>query len=126
MASSLKPVILTFKADAAITKGMAVKLGTDAKHVAKGAAATDDCIGVAQSAPTAAEDAVEVAVPGGGGKGLCQTTVVAGNLLVSHTDGKLKPIATAGDRVVAVAMEGGVAGDLIDIMVTVGHAYTTE
>jgi len=126
MASSLAPKILAFKADAAISKGMAVKIGTDSEHVAKGAAASDDCIGVAQSAPSAAEVVVEVAVPGGGGKGLAQTTIVAGNLLVSHTDGKLKPVATAGERVIAVAMDSAVAGDLFDIIVVVGHAYATE
>ncbi len=126
MATSLAPKIQAYKADAAITKGMAVKLGSDFKHVAKGAAVTDDCVGIAQSTVTTAEDVVEVAVPGGGAKGLCQTTIVAGTLLVSHTDGKLKPVATAGDRVIAVAMQDGVAGDLIDVNVIVCHAYATE
>ncbi len=126
MAVSYQPHIVVLKADAAISKGMAVKFGTDAKHVAKAAAATDGCIGIAQSAPTTAEDAVEVALPGGGGKGLLQATVVKGNLLVPHTDGKLKPIAAANDRVIAMAMDDGVAGDLIDVMVVVAQATATE
>jgi hypothetical protein len=126
MASSLKPLILTFAAGAAITKGMAVKFGADDEHVVKAAAATDDCIGIAQNDAAAAEDPVEVALPGGGGKALLQATVVRGNLLVSHTDGKLKPIAAANDRVVAMAMASGVAGDIIPVQVTVGQATATE
>ena len=41
MASSKAPEILAYLADAAIAKGVAVKLGTDFKHVAKSTAATD-------------------------------------------------------------------------------------
>lgn len=126
MASSLKPNIVAFKADAAITKGMAVKFGTDDQHVAKSAATTNYHMGIAQSAPTAAEDVVEVAVAGGGAKGLCQTTVTRGHLLTAHTDGKLKPIAAAGDRLVAIAMESGVAGDLIEVIVIAGQAYQAD
>ncbi len=126
MASTMAPVIQNFKADAAIAKGKAVKCGTDSEHVAVGAAVTDDCIGIAQSAAAAAEDKIEVALPGGGAKALAQTSIVAGTLLVSHTDGALKPIATAGDRIVAVAKEAAVAGDLFEVLVVLGQAYTTE
>ncbi len=127
MAVSYKPSIVTMKADAAISKGMAVKHGTDSQHVAKAAAATDDVFGIAQSAPTTAEDAVEIALPGGGGKALLGATVATpGLLLVAGTDGKLKPVAAAGDRLIAVAMEAGVSGDIIDVMVIAGQAYATE
>jgi hypothetical protein len=70
MSSFNSPRIVTFLADAAIAKGKAVKIGTDAKHVAVGAANTDKCIGIAQSASTAAEDPIEVALQGGGALGL--------------------------------------------------------
>lgn len=126
MASSYKPSILAFAAGAAITKGMAVKFGADDEHVVKGAAVTDDLIGIAQNDAAAAEDTVEVALPGGGGKALLQTTVVRGNLLVSHTDGKLKPIATANDRVIAIAMASGVAGDIIPVHIVACQATATE
>ncbi len=126
MASSSAPKIQTYKADAAITKGMAVKFGTDGEHVAKSAAATDDHIGIAQSAPTTAEDAVEVAMPGGGGKGLLQASCTRGQLLTAHTDGKLKPIANANDRVIALSMNSGAAGDLIPVEVVVTQGTATE
>lgn len=120
------PRVGTYKADAAITKGQAVKLGSDYEHVAKGAATTDKCIGIAMNTVTAAEDLVEVALPGGGAQALCQGTVAKGKLLVSHTDGSLKPVSAANDRYVAVAMADGVAGDLIPVEVQIGQATATE
>lgn len=125
MASSLEPTVLTYAADAAITKGWAVKIGTDKNHVAKAAATTNKTIGIAQSSPTSAEDAVEVCVMGGC-KGLLSGTVSAGMLLTATTDGSLVKIATAGDRIIARAMQDGVSGDLIDVIIAVGQAYQTE
>lgn len=126
MASSLAPQIQIFKAGAAISKGMAVKPGADNNHVLKGSANTSLCIGVAQSAPTTAEDPVEVAVVGGGGKGLLGETVAAGNHLVSHTDGTLVKVNASGDNIIALAMADGVSGDLIDIMVISGQGAAAE
>lgn len=126
MASNSAERVLGFLADAAIAKGKAVKIGSDAKHVAVCTSTTDKPIGILLVASTAAEDQVEVAIQGGGAKALLQTTVAAGKHLVSHTDGTLKPIATAGDHLIAKALEGGVAGDLVAVEVVYGHAYTTE
>jgi hypothetical protein len=126
MASTLEPVIQTLLADAAISKGMAVKFGTDFKHVAKGAANTDRCIGIAQSAPTAAEDAVEVAFPGGGAKGLLGESVSAGNDLCAHTDGTLVKVNASGDAIIARAMQGGSSGDLIDVLVYYAPALAAQ
>lgn len=117
MASSLAPIIETLLADAAISKGMAVKYGTDFKHVAKSSANTDHHCGIAQNAPTAAEDAVEVARPGGGAKGLLGGTVAAGDFLTGHTDGSLIKNDGAADIVIAQAKQDGVVGDLIDVAV---------
>lgn len=126
MASSTKPIIVAAKADAAISKGMAVKKGTDDQHVAKGSANTSKCIGIAQNTVTTAEDVVEYAVPGGGAKGLLSETVAQGNLLVSHTDGSLALANASGDRVIAMAMQDGVVGDLIDVLVIVAVATAVE
>jgi len=127
MASYFQPNIQNFKSDdAAISVGMAVKIGSDREHVTKGAAVGDDCIGIAQSAVSAAEQKIEVALLGGGAKGLAQTTVNKGNLLCSHTDGKLKPVSASGDRYVAVALEDAVAGDLFSVMVCVGQAVGAD
>lgn len=125
MASSLAPVILTLKADGVIAKGKAVKIGSDSDHVAVCVLATDKAIGLAQNVAAAAGDLVEVAVEGGA-RALAQTTIAAGKLLVPHTDGALKPIAAGGDRLVAVAMDGAVAGDIFDVLIVHGQAQGVE
>jgi hypothetical protein len=122
MASHSDPRILTFKADGAIAKGKAVKGGTDDDHLAVCAANTDKAVGICQSAVLAAEDAMEVALPGGGAKGLCGETVAVGDLLVSHTDGSLVKKNAIGDRVIAMALQAGVSGDLIAVEVMASDA----
>lgn len=126
MASTLHPKIAAYKADAAIAKGKAVKSGSDFKHVAVGAANTDRCIGIIQSAPTAAEDVCEVAMPGGGAKALLGESVSAGNDLVSHTDGTLVKPNAEGDEIIARALQDGVAGDLIDVVVSLATAHAAQ
>lgn len=127
MASSKAPIIQCYKADAAILKGSPVKFGTDSEHVAKSAAATDKHIGIAQNTVTAAEDIVEVAMVGGGAKALCgSASVTKGFLLTCGTDFMVKKIANAGDRLIAVAMDDAVSGDLFEVEVIAGQAYATE
>jgi len=120
-----QPKILTFRAGGTIARGKAVKFGSADDTVVVGAGATDDCIGIAQNAAESG-DFVEVALPGGGGLALSQTTVTRGMLMVSHTDGALKPIAAANDRVVAMAMASGSANDLIPVEVLACQATATE
>lgn len=121
------PNVLTFKADAAISQGMAVKFGTDKEHVAKGSANTSDCIGIClTTGVTTAEDLVEVAIPGGGGEALLGGSVSMGQELVSHTDGSLVVAQAAGDKVIAIAMEDGVSGDIISVQVVRFAAYAAE
>lgn len=126
MASHSSPRIVAILAGAAISKGMAVKKGADDSHVIKGTANTSRCLGIAQNAPTAAEDVCEMAIQGGGAKGLLGETVAAGDLLVSHTDGSLVKANAAGDHLIAKAMKDGVANDLIDVEVIFGHAAAAE
>ncbi len=119
MAQSSQPRIVAFLADASITKGKAVKVASGYLngHVRVGAANTDRCIGIIQNTPTASGDVAEVAIQGGGAKGLLGETVSAGEDLVSHSDGTLvKPNASA-DKIIARAVEGGVVGDLIAVEV---------
>jgi len=126
MSSIFSPRIGTFKASAAITKGAAVKIGADNEHVTECSATTDKSIGIAAGDAAAAEDVIEVYLPGGGGKALAQTAIAAGKLLTSHTDGSLKPIAAANDRVIAMAMEDAVANDLFAVEVLVAQGTATE
>lgn len=120
MSSTSEPKILTFKASAAIAKGKAVKIGASNQYVTACSASTDKAIGVAQNAAAAAEDMVEVALPGGGGKALAQTTISAGDFLTPHTDGTLKPATGPTDRVIAMAMEDAVAADVLSTEVIAG------
>lgn len=126
MASTFQPSIVALKADAAIAKGKAVKSGSDFKHVAVGAANTDRCIGIIQNATTAAGDVAEVALPGGGAKVLLGETCVAGNDLVSHTDGSLVKPNAAGDEIIARLLQGGTTGDLVDAIVIVSSASAAQ
>lgn len=121
MASSLEPKIVALKAAAAIAKGKAVKIGADDSHVAVASAGTDKILGILQNAPSAAEGVAEVAMPGGGAKALCGGTVAAGDLLTADADGKLIATTTANDKIIAQALQAGVANDLIDVNVVVGN-----
>lgn len=117
MSSQSQSRYLTFKADGAIAKGKAVKIGSSREHVAVAAGNTDPCIGIAQNAAVNAGDPVEVALPGGGGKALAKETITAGKLLVSNADGALEQTNADGDRVIAMAMEDAVVGDLFAVEV---------
>lgn len=124
MASHSEPRIYKFKNTAAIAKGKAVKLsGTAGDTVVVGAANTDRCIGVIQNDATSALEGAEVALQGGGGKGLVGESVAAGDYLVSHTDGSLYKANAEGDHVVAIAMQAGAANDLIAIEVVAFTAH---
>lgn len=121
MASHASAVSLGFKAAAAISRGMAVKAGADNKHVDKATAGTDKIIGLAMNTVTAAEDTIDVALPGGGAVGLLGDTVAFGDLLTADSGGKLVATTTANDRVVAIAMDAGAVNDLISVHVVVSN-----
>jgi hypothetical protein len=120
MSAYAQPVLLTFKAGAAIPAGSVVKPGADNQHVLVSAAATSKNFGVAQNAAAAAEDKVEVALPGGGGKGLAGGSISFGDLLTSDGAGALIATTTENDRYVAIAMEDASSGDLFAIHIVVG------
>lgn len=126
MASYKEPKIETYLADGAIAKGKAVKVGTDREHVAVGAANTDRCCGIAQSASTAAEDQIEVAGQGSGALALLGETVSAGDDLCSHTDGTLVKVNAEGDQILCRALEDGVADDLISVDVYFATAHAGQ
>lgn len=115
------PSILSFKAGGVIPQGSVVKPGADLKHVLKSTSATAKNFGIAQNAAAAAEDVVEVALPGGGGKGLAGGAIAFGDLLTADVNGALVATTSANDRVVAVAMEDAVAGDLFSLHVVVSN-----
>lgn len=121
MSSYAKPNLLTFKSDTAtIAQGSVVKGGSDNAHVAKSVLATNKHVGIAMNAVSEAEGLVEVALPGGGAKGLAGGTIAFGDLLTSDTNGALVATTTTADRVIGVAMESAVAGDLFSMHVAMG------
>ncbi len=119
MASHTEPRIYVSNADAAIVKGTAVKFGTDFKHVAKCTAASDKSCGIAQNDVSTAEDLVEVARPGGGAKALAGGSINTGDLLTATTDGSLI-VGSAGNRLVAVAMQDALINDIFSVEVALG------
>lgn len=128
MASSSAPRILSFIADSSIAKGKAVKIasGYSVGHVRIGAANTDKCIGIAQNEATASGDLLEVAIIGGGAKALLGETVSKGQSLVSNTDGSLVKANASGDKIVALCMESGVSGDLVDCEIFYASALAAD
>lgn len=121
MSSYAEPKCLSFKAAGAIPKGSAVKAGADNAHVAKATAATDKIIGIALNDAAAAEDVVEVGLPGGGAAGLAGGTIAFGDLLTSNASGALVATTTANDRVVGIAMDAAVVNDLFSVHVVVSN-----
>lgn len=121
MSSYSYPRITTKKAGGAISKGMALKAGADVDHVVKATAATDKIIGVAQNDAPNAEDPVEMALPGGGGVGKAGGAISAGDLLTSDSDGELIATTTANNRVVAIAAEDAVEGDVFALEVQISN-----
>lgn len=119
MASHSSPRILAYKAGGAIAKGSAVKFDSADDQVVECTANTDAAIGVAQNTLTAEEATqgilCEVAIAGGGGKGLAGESITRGKFLVPASDGDLEQTNASGDRVIALAMEDAAAGDLFAI-----------
>lgn len=128
MASHSEPRILSFQATGSISKGKAVKVssGQTSGQVTIGAANTDRCIGLAQSVASGSGSLVEVALPGGGAKGLLGETVSPGEDLVSHTDGSLVKPNASGDQIIARALEAGVSGDLVAVEVYLAPALASQ
>lgn len=121
MAAINQANIMTFKAGSAIALGVAVKFGASRDYVVPCTAKTDKSIGIAQNATSVAEDKVEVALVGGGAKAKSGGVIALGDLLAPTTDGSLIVTTTANDRIIAVALEDAVAGDLVAVQVAISN-----
>ena len=119
--------ILTYKTLGALGAYLAVvSADTAGEYVAAASANTSKCIGISQSASLGVGDAIEVAISGGGAKAKLSGAVVTGDLLVASTDGTLLKVVTAGDRVIAEAMEDGASGSVISVSIVISKAQGTE
>lgn len=126
MSSMIKPLIATFEADAAISKGQAVKFGASRLRVTPVTATTDLSIGVAQNAVVNVGDLCEVAFPGGGAKGLAKASISKGNILGHNADGSLQKLAGANDKIIGQAMDDAVAGDIFALNVLSAQGVATQ
>ena len=126
MSSMIKPLIATFECDAVIAKGQAVKLGSSNKRVTPVTATTDLSIGVAQNATLNVGDLVEVAVPGGGAKGLAKAAISMGNILGHNADGSIQKLANANDKIIGQALDDAAAGDLFSMLVVCAQGVATQ
>lgn len=125
MASYPTPNVMSYRADGAIAQGKAVKPGSDADHGVVASANTDRCIGINMSSDvTAAEDDMEIAMPGGGALALLAEAVSAGDDLVPDSNGAFVKVNAAGDQLLCRAVKDGAIGDLCPVIVylATGHA----
>lgn len=124
MASYSQPRPYAYKAGGTIALGHAVKMSAD-DTVVECTANTDAAIGVAMN-NAASGERVEVALPGGGYKMVCSENITRGKKLVPHTDGTAAQANAAGDRIVAMALASGAAGDLIPVEVMIQRAGAAD
>ena len=104
----------------AIAIGTVVKKGSGAKGVVVSAAATTDFIGVVGGGDFNTSYPVGESAPivvQGSTMGLLAGTVAFGTALFSNASGLLVATKSAGDFAVGYALEAGVTGDLINIVV---------
>jgi len=110
--------IKTMLADAAITRGMFVKFGTNEDHVAKTAGATDVPMGIALDDALAAEDPIAVAILGackGTQLVIAGAAVAVGAHVQATTGGLAITLASTGFRA-GLALQASLAsGDVIEI-----------
>ncbi|MBN2895046.1 MAG: DUF2190 family protein [Campylobacterales bacterium] len=113
---SKRTLVLTFVAGAAIAANTLVKFGSADGEVAQAAAATDGVIGISELGAEGAGDRVDVTLAGieevtyGG-------TVTRGDLLTTDANGRAISATVAGSRIIGYALESGVAGDIVGVMI---------
>ena len=120
MSSYIQPQIKTFCAEGVIEKYRFVKFGSADDKVLK-AGASEKAFGVYMNAndDAAVDDAVEVAHLGGGALIKLAGAVTRGDSIASDLNGE-GVVAGAGVWAPGIAMESGVAGDVISILLD-GH-----
>lgn len=116
MSSYIQPQVKTYKAGGAIEKYRFVKFGAADNLVVKSAAG-EKAFGSYQNPhyDAAQNDEVEISHLGGGGLVQLAGTVTRGDSIASDANG-LGVLGTATQWCPAIAMESGVAGDVISIL----------
>lgn len=131
MASSIKPLVRTYKTGGAINPLSFVKYSVASPGSAKNpvivqCGAGDRPCGIAQNEAAAVlGDEVEVAFVGGGARLNITGTVAANNTIKSDSSGYGVVTASDADECGAFAVESGVTGDIIGVHVMFGQKGTT-
>lgn len=131
MAASFKPNAKSYKANGAIKANSFVKLDTSSTNTKNpgivAAGAGDAILGVSLNDSDAASgDEVEVGLPGGGARLKISGTVLLNQSIKATTNGYGIVTTTAGDKVGAMAIEGGLANDIIGVHVIRGEKYSSD
>lgn len=122
MAAYSQPRIYSFRATAACGAYRVMKGGASEAYMQKATAATDKAQGISMSEATKADEMIEVALPGGGGKLILGVGGCAvGDLLVSDANGAGVVTSSANDKVIAKAMSAGVENDIIAVEVVASN-----
>ena len=124
MSSFTEPRIYTFNATEAIAKYLFAIQVAD-KTVEQCDGAGELMTGITMSAATAALQAIEIALPGGGAKITIAGTVTRGEYIKTDANGKGVACSADGDFYGARAMASGVTGDIIPVEVMVGYFYVS-
>lgn len=120
MSSTITPKFFSYVANTDLrTKQYHAVKFSGADHQIALAAATEG-FGVLYNKPNTTE-AAEVAVIGGGAKGILGGTVTRGNSLKVDANGKFIA-AIVGDRALAVAEQSGVVNDIIGMILDLHQA----
>jgi hypothetical protein len=129
MASAYEPKVRTYIASGAIKARSFVKFDSSSnkKNPTIVQCESGASIGISANDDDAASgDSVEVCLPGGGAVLKIAGSVDLGNSIKPTTDGSGIVTASAGDSVGAMAVEGGLTGDLIGVHVVHGEKYNAS
>lgn len=110
--------IKTFIAAAAIAGRKLVTFGTG-KTVVEATAATDPIIGIAEQIGSSDNGRVDVII-NGIAEAVAGGNITRGNVLTADATGNVVVSAQATDRIIGIAMDDAVAGDVVDVLIAQG------
>lgn len=112
-------LIKTFKASSAVAGRKLVTFGASDNTVVEASAATDAMLGVAEQLGSRDNNRVDVIVAGiaevvAGGN------ITRGAVLTGDASGNVIAASQATDRIIGIALQSGVANDVIDVLIAQG------
>ncbi|ALG67879.1 DUF2190 family protein [Beggiatoa leptomitoformis] len=113
-------LIKCYQAGADVAPYLIVKIGASAGYVVPAAAETDKLLGVANSLNITSGDRVDI-VQAGIAEVTCGDVVAFGDWLTTDANGKAVATTTAGDELIGKALSGGVAEQVIPVLIQFGR-----